>query len=256
MDRGRPGGAIAPVRRGDHGRSVSATSGGGSAHTEPAGGGGRRDLGERFVDRRRAASRVARERLPPRRMERQRTPSSATRSCSTSIHRTSTVACHRSCHAPDPGRATTTGGGRTSLRGAPEPGRPAPPPWSRADRWQDGPSPEPPSRTGNTGSRLCAPGGPAARNRGAPLDAAQRHQHNGHRGPPRLERKPPTEGPPPPTTAGLPDDPLYAGQAGAGASGPGASRRPARAGRSAASDADGLGLGDLSAGALAAYRRI
>ena len=88
----------------------------------------------------------------------------------------------------------------------------------------------------------------------APLDT-RRHQHNGHGRPPGSTGATAPEGPAA-DHGGNPGDSPDAGSPGAGTPGPGASSRPPGAARSATSDTDGLGLGDLLAGALAAYRNI
>jgi hypothetical protein len=91
----------------------------------------------------------------------------------------------------------------------------------------------------------------------APLDT---RRHNGHGRPPRSNGSHRPEGPAA-DHGGNPGDPPdagspVAGSPGAGTPGPGAFSRPPGAARSATSDTDGLGLGDLLAGALAAYRNI
>jgi hypothetical protein len=88
----------------------------------------------------------------------------------------------------------------------------------------------------------------------APLDT-RRHQHNGHGRPPGSNGSHRPEGPAA-DHGGNPGDSPDTGSPGAGSPGPGATSRPRGAARSATSDTDGLGLGDLLAGALAAYRNI
>jgi hypothetical protein len=87
----------------------------------------------------------------------------------------------------------------------------------------------------------------------APLDSV-RHQHNGHGRPPGSNGGHRPEGPAADHGGHRGESP-EAGSPGAHTPGPGASRPPGAA-RSAISDTDGLGLGDLLAGALAAYRNI
>jgi hypothetical protein len=132
----------------------------------------------------------------------------------------STVAVSPVLPVRDPARTPAPAGGQASQHGAPEPG------------------PQVPASTGP----------------GAPLDT-RRHQYNGHGRPPGSNGSHPPEGPGA-DHGGNPGDSPEAGSPGAGTPGPGASSRRPGAARSATSDTDGLGLGDLLAGALAAYRNI
>ncbi|HEX5811591.1 MAG TPA: hypothetical protein VFY38_05805, partial [Pseudonocardia sp.] len=198
-------------------RATSATSGGGSAHTDTGRAvavGGPPGSGSLIGDA------LLRELLengrPPRRTE-----SSSDSVVSDTVvfevdpRHDSTVAVSPVLPVRDPARAPTTAGGQVPRRGAPEPG------------------PQAPASTTSSPTR----------------------RYNGHGRPPGPNGSHPPEGPAADHGADpghLPD----ARPAEAGSPGPGASRRRPGAGRSATSDTDGLGLGDLLAGALAAYRDI
>jgi hypothetical protein len=204
------------------GRATSATSGGGSAHTDT---GRAVAVGASSASSSLIGDALLRELLenglPGRRAE----PSRVSGVGDTVVFELdprsdSTAAVSPVLPVRDPARTPAPAGGQASQHGAPEPG------------------PQVPASTGP----------------GAPLDT-RRHQYNGHGRPPGSNGSHPPEGPGA-DHGGNPGDSPEAGSPGAGTPGPGASSRRPGAARSATSDTDGLGLGDLLAGALAAYRNI
>ncbi len=170
----------------------------------------------------------------------------------------STVAVSPILPVRDPARTPAPAGGQVPSTALRNPRRRRPPHRVGADRGQDRPPPEPPGERRGDGvpQAVGRDGSPAVDTVGvaAPLDT-RRHQHNGHGRPPGSNGSHRPEGPAA-DHGGNPGDSPDAGSPGAGTPGPGASSRPPGAARSATSDTDGLGLGDLLAGALAAYRDI
>ena len=241
--RGRPGDHRAGQNEAPMGRATSATSGGGSAHTDT---GRAVAVGASSASGSLIGDALLRELLEtvcrPAARSRPGSPASATPSCSSSIHGTTPQSrCRRCSPCAMPARA------RHRRR---RPGH--------RGRRRRSPTPLAPTSGGST---VC-PRGPVGtvrprwtgRRRGAPLDA-QRHQHNGHGvRPGRTGATDPRA--PPQITAGTRVTRRTPGRPGPAhpARVPPRARRGAA--RSATSDTDGLGLGDLLAGALAAYRSI
>ena len=241
------------------GRATSATSGGGSAHTDT---GRAVAVGASSASGSLIGDALLRELLenglPARRAE----PSRVSGVSDTVVFELdprpdSTVAVSPVLPVRDPARTPRRGTGvpaRCSVPGPQAPastgsvrtgGRTARPPAPPGERRGDGV----PQAAGRDGSPAVDTVGGAA-----PLDTGC-HQHNGHGRPPGSNGSHRPEGPAADHGGNRGDSP-DAGQPGAHTPGPGASSRPPGAARSATSDTDGLGLGDLLAGALAAYRNI
>jgi hypothetical protein len=242
------------------GRPTSATSGGGSAHTDT---GRAVAVGASSASGSLIGDALFRELLenglPARRAE----PSRVSGVSDTVVFELgpgydSTAAVSPVLPVRDPARTPAPAGGQVPQHGAQGPGPQAPASTGSArtgGRTARPPAPPGQRRVDGVPQAAGRDGSPAADTVGvaAPLDSG-RHQHNGQGRPPGSNGSHRPEGPAADHGGDRGDSP-EAGSPGAHTPGPGASRPPG-AGRSATSDTDGLGLGDLLAGALAAYRNI